>query len=139
MATSQEKVLALASKDEYRKVPGTYNGLGRTKEPHCEDVMEIYLDVNPRQMVVDAGYTLTEGACLPVAACAAAAVELIKDKPVLEVYTITKDQIAALVTDDGSLDQEHVHCAMMAELTLKKAVLDYVKKSQFKEVRLQRH
>ena len=71
MATNREKVLELASDQTLARVPAEYNGFGETVEPHCGDVMRIYLQVNPRQMVVDAGFTISEGACAPVVASAA--------------------------------------------------------------------
>ena len=88
MATNREKVLELASDQTLARVPAEYNGFGETVEPHCGDVMRIYLQVNPRQMVVDAGFTISEGACAPVVASAALAAKLALDKPVMAAYTI---------------------------------------------------
>lgn len=126
MATNREKVLELASDQTLARVPAEYNGFGETVEPHCGDVMRIYLQVNPRQMVVDAGFTISEVACAPVVASAALAAKLALDKPVMAAYTISREDLEKELSDDGKLDQEHIHCAIMGELTLKRAVLDYV-------------
>lgn len=126
MATNRERVLELASDKTLAGVPAEYNGMGETVEPHCGDVMRIYLQVNPRQVVVGAGFTISEGACAPVVASAALAAKLALDKPVMAAYTVNREDLAKELSDDGTLDQEHVHCAIMAELTLKRAVLDYV-------------
>lgn len=126
MATDLEKVLQMAGKAEFGRVPPQYNGRGEAVEPDCNDCMQIYLLVNHRRMVVEAGYQITEGACSTVSACACAAVMMAKDQPVMKAYTVTAAQIGHILSDDGGLNQEHIHCAMMAELSLKRAVLDYV-------------
>lgn len=127
MATNVEKILKLINNNKQR-IPDDYNGMGETIEPHCQDKMQIYLLVNQRKMIVDCGYTITEDACAPVIACAVAACQLALNKPVMEAYTITKDLIADFITDDGIPNEEHVHCTIMAELTLKRAIIDYVNK-----------
>ena len=43
----------------------------------------------------------------------------------LEAYTIDSSVIATAL---GGLEPEYMHCAMMAELALKRAVLDYAGK-----------
>lgn len=124
MATDKQKILDIAQHSANR-VPNHYNGRGEAHEPNCNDKMVIYITVNERKMIVDSGFELTEGACATVRAAAAVATRLAKDTPVLSAYTITAAQIAAELTDDGELDKEHLHCALMAELATKRAVVDY--------------
>lgn len=50
---------------------------------------------------------------------------LVRGRPVLEAYTIDSSAIATAL---GGLEPEYMHCAMMAELALKRAVLDYAGK-----------
>lgn len=124
MATDVQKVLTLSG-DCLPHIPEDYNGMGQVQEPNCSDLLTIYLTVNPRAMVVDSGYTLTETACATVRAAAAVAVSLAKDTPIMAAYTVTAGDIAKAFSDDGVLDKAHRHCAQMAELALKKAVLNY--------------
>ena len=128
MATDRQKVLELAADKQYNHLPQQANGIGQAEEPHCGDLLRIALVVNPRQVVVDAGFTITESACPPAVASAAAAVKLALNKPVLAAYTVDLNAIAEQMSDGSGLDKEHVHCAQMAELALKRAVLDYASK-----------
>lgn len=127
MATHKEKILDIVA-DSTNHVPNDYNGRGEAQEPNCNDRMTIYIRVNERKMIVDSGFELTDGACATVIASASVAAQLAKDKPVMTAYTITASHIAAQLTDDGVLDKEHLHCAIMAELALKRAVVDYSSK-----------
>lgn len=127
MATHKEKILDIVA-DSTNHVPNDYNGRGEAQEPNCNDRMTIYIRVNERKMIVDSGFELTDGACATVIASASVAAQLAKDKPVMTAYTITASYIAAQLTDDGVLDKEHLHCAIMAELALKRAVVDYSSK-----------
>lgn len=124
MATDKQKILDIATHST-NSVPNGYNGRGEAHEPNCSDKMTIYITVNERKMIVDSGFELTEGACATVTASASVAARLAKDKPVMSAYTISATQIAVELTDDGTLDKEHLHCAIMAELALKRAVVDY--------------
>ncbi|MBM6914954.1 iron-sulfur cluster assembly scaffold protein [Gemmiger formicilis] len=128
MATDRQKVLKLAADTQYNHLPPQANGVGFAQEPHCGDLLRIGLEVNPRQVVVNAGFTITESACPPAVASAVAAVKLALNKPVLAAYTVDLNAIAEQMSDGSGLDKEHVHCAQMAELALKRAVLDYASK-----------
>lgn len=123
MAIDLQKVTALSQTAS--AAPEGYNGVGEAREPNCSDVMTIYLTVNPRRMVVDSGFVLTEGACATVRAAAAAAVLLARDKPVMAAYTIAAADIARELSDDGTVEKQYQHCMQMAELALKRAVVDY--------------
>lgn len=109
-------------------LPDGYEGMGETVEPGCGDIMRIYIRTH-REIITEIKYTLTESSCDTVRSCAAAAIALAKDKPVMEAYLITKDQIADCL---GILSIEQIHCAMMAELTLKKAIVDYARRRREK-------
>lgn len=99
-------------------------GVGRTVEPGCGDVMTIYFSAE-REIITSMDCTITESACWPVRACGGAAISLARGKPVMEAYLITADQIGDLL---GGLPKEQRHCALMAELTLKRSIRDYAEK-----------
>ena len=111
MATDKQKVLELAADRQHAQLPVEANGLGQAEEPHCGDLLRIGLVVNPRQVVVDAGFTITESACPPAVASAMIAVQLALNKPVLAAYTVDWNAIAEQMSDSDGLDKEHVHCA----------------------------
>lgn len=128
MATVKEKVMAMAADKEYCKKLSHCSGVGETREPNCNDLLSIFVTVNDREMITDAAYEVNAGACAAVKACAAVAVKMLKNKPVLEGYTISEKMIEGLLSDNGTMDIEHIHCAIMAELSLKRAILNYAKK-----------
>ena len=88
-------------------------------------MMEIYIKTR-REVITEIGYTITDSACPPVKACASIATKLALGKPVLEAYLVNEGQIAE---EAGGLEGEYRHCAIMAELTLKRAITDYAKRS----------
>ena len=113
-----------ALRTDYRGKLSDYHGIGQCIEPDCGDVLE-YTIKTEREIITEIAFTITESACLPVKACATIAAELAKGKPVLEAYLITKEDIAK-VTE--GLEEEQEHCAQMAELALKRTIIDYSKR-----------
>lgn len=98
-----------------------HEGVGVCEEPECGDVLEFTFKTQ-REIITDIGYTITESACPPMKACAAVAAHLAKGKPVLAAYLITHREVAEKA---GGLDKEQIHCAMMAELALKRSIINY--------------
>ena len=113
-----------ALKTDYRGTLNDYHGIGQCVEPDCGDVLE-YTIKTEREIITEIAFTITETACLPVKACATIAAELAKGKAVMEAYLITRDDIAK-VTE--GLEKEQEHCALMAELALKRTIIDYSKR-----------
>ncbi len=96
----------------------------------CGDSMELWLKVADGK-ITNATF-LTDG-CGATIACGSMMTELIKNKTLGEAMTVNaKTLIEAL----GGLPEDHVHCAGLASLTLKKAVLQYmtVEKEPWKKV-----
>lgn len=116
------KIKSYASREENKGLLKVFDGRGSCEEPGCGDVMEFTIKTH-REIITEIGFTITESACLPVKASAAITAEIAKGKPVLEAYLIDKDQIGQKV---GGLEEEYVHCALMAELALKRAIVNYV-------------
>ena len=125
MATDVELVRKYALREAEYPAPENYNAKGSVKEPNCSDELTVYLRVNARQFIEAAGFELTPSACDTTRACAVKCCELAQKQPVLAAYMVNADAIAAALDEGGEPDREHVHCAQMAELALKRAVLDY--------------
>lgn len=119
---NQELVLEYSEKQELKGTMEDCQGRSLVREPGCGDVMCMYLKTR-REIITEISYTVTETACPPVKACAALAAELALNKPVLEAYLISADKLSSYF---GQLPKESYHCALMAEIALKKAVKDYV-------------
>ncbi|MDO5417345.1 MAG: iron-sulfur cluster assembly scaffold protein [Lachnospiraceae bacterium] len=120
----KNRIIAAARNGTHRGIPDTCMGSGFSQDPSCKDVLQYYFSTE-REIITDIRYTITETSCYPSKACGEAAAELAQGKPVMEAYTIDADKIGEAV---GGLDMEHRHCAQMAELALKRAVLDYARR-----------
>lgn len=100
-----------------------YTGMGEATEPECGDVLCIYIRTR-REIITEIGYTISNGACTTSKVCAAVVCNLALNKPVMEAYLVDADQIAGEI---GDIPQAGKHCAMMAELSLKRAIVNYAK------------
>lgn len=127
MATSFDKVIEYAAMEKLRKLPENIDGIGSVKEPNCGDVLTVAISTK-REIITEIGYNITKEACPPVYACASCAAILAKGKAVMEAYLITAKDIEKLLSEDGELNKEHIHCAQMAELALKNAIVDHAKR-----------
>lgn len=121
---NKDDITEVALKGAYRGEPDSYMGTGKCEDPTCGDVLTYYFSAE-REVITQIRYTITEKSCFPSKACAETAAGLALGKPVMEAYTIDSTAVAQAL---GGLDGPYIHCAMMAELALKRAVLDYAKK-----------
>ena len=122
MAKDKDRIIALVEGARHMGALPEADGTGMAQEPNCEDEMRFFIR-SVREMVTEIGYEVTDTACFPLKAAAEAAARLAVDKPVMEAYLVTAQQIGEAL---GGLDKEDVHCAMMAELALKSTIVDYV-------------
>ena len=120
----QELVLKYSEKQELMGTLEDFQGMSRVQEPGCGDEMCMYLKTR-REIITEIRFTITASACPPVKASAALAAETALNKPVMEAYLIDADRMSQGL---GGLPKESMHCAMMAEICLKKAIKDYVSK-----------
>lgn len=123
--TNQQLTLSWAAKAKDYPLPESYNGAGIASEPNCADRLEIRLRVNEIGVIEAAGFSLTQSACLPLWACAVYACARCQGMPALAALTMDHAKIGQALTDDGQPDVGHIHCAMMAEIALKRALADY--------------
>ena len=96
----------------------------------CGDRMELYLKVHDDR-ITDATF-YTDG-CSATIACGSMLTELAKNKTLGEALAISAK---VLIEKLGGLPEDHVHCAGLASLTLKKAVMEYMnlRKEPWKKV-----
>ncbi len=86
----------------------------------CGDNMEIWLKA--RDGIVKAVSFWTNG-CAATIACGSITTDLAKNRTLGEAMAISAEVIAKRL---GGLPDNHAHCAGLASLTLKKAIIEYM-------------
>ena len=123
--TAQSRAREWAAQAQGYPLPPEANARGLAQEPNCKDLLELGMRVDEFGRVLEIGFTLTQSACPPVWACAAYACSLCLGKPVMLCLTIDHSQLFGALSHDGKPDPAHIHCAIMVELALKRALADY--------------
>ncbi len=95
------------------------NGVGEVGNAKCGDIMRVYLKVEDN-VIVDAKFK-TFG-CGSAIASSSMATELIKGKTVDEAWSLTNKAVAEAL--DG-LPPVKMHCSVLAEEAIHKAINDY--------------
>ena len=98
------------------------SGVGEVGNVKCGDIMRIYLKIE-NDIIVDVKFE-TFG-CGSAIASSSMATELIKGKPVSEALTLTNQAVVEAL--DG-LPAQKVHCSVLAEEAIKKALEDYYRR-----------
>lgn len=124
MATNFDLARSWAAREKDFPLMAEYTCRGFVKEPSCDDLLELRLLLDSNMTIVKAGFSITESACPPVRAAAAYVCSLCENLPLIAAYTIRTEKLIPALSDDGSVNEEHKHCLMMAELALKNAILD---------------
>lgn len=99
------------------------NGIGEVGNAKCGDIMKVYLKIEDN-IVVDAKFK-TFG-CGSAIASSSMATELIKGKSVEEAWKLTNKAVAEAL--DG-LPPVKMHCSVLAEEAIHKAINDYREKN----------
>ena len=95
------------------------DGLGNVTGP-CGDTMEIWLKVKGDKVE---GVTFWTDGCGTSIACGSMVTEMVKGKNIVDALSINQRRILEAL---GGLPEDSVHCALLAETTLKAAVQDYL-------------
>ena len=123
MALYSEKVMDHFRNPRNVGVLEDADGIGEVGNAKCGDIMKIYLKIE-NDIIVDVKFE-TFG-CGSAIASSSMATELIKGKPVSEALKLTNKAVAEAL--DG-LPPHKMHCSVLAEEAIKKALLDYYKKN----------
>lgn len=103
------------------------DGVATVGNPVCGDIMKFYIKVGKKgkiEYIKDVKFqTLGCGAAI---ATSSMMTVMVKGKPVSEVNKITKD---ALVKSLGGLPPAKIHCSVLADEGLKKAIENYKNKT----------
>ena len=95
------------------------DGIGEVGNTQCGDIMKIYLKIE-NDTIMDVKF-VTFG-CGSAIASSSMATEMIKGKPVAEAMALTNKAVAEAL--DG-LPAQKLHCSVLAEEAIKKALQDY--------------
>ena len=123
MALYSEKVMDHFRNPRNVGVIENADGIGEVGNAKCGDIMKIYLKIEDG-IIADVKFE-TFG-CGSAIASSSMATELIKEKPVSEALTLTNKAVAEAL--DG-LPAHKLHCSVLVEEAIKKAIQDYYEKS----------
>ena len=119
MALYSEKVMDHFRNPRNVGVIENADGVGEVGNPVCGDIMKIYLKID-NDTISDVKFE-TFG-CGSAIASSSMATEMIKGKPVSEVMKLTNKAVTEAL--DG-LPAHKLHCSVLAEEAIKKALKDY--------------
>ena len=123
MALYSEKVMDHFKNPRNVGVIENADGVGEVGNAKCGDIMKIYLKIE-NDIIVDAKFE-TFG-CGSAIASSSMATELIKGKPVSEALSLTNKAVVEAL--DG-LPAHKIHCSVLAEEAIKKALQYYHEKN----------
>lgn len=124
MALYSEKVMDHFRNPRNVGVIEDADGIGEVGNAKCGDIMKIYLKVEDDRI---ADVKFETFGCGSAIASSSMATELIKGKPVSEALALTNRAVAEAL--DG-LPPVKMHCSVLAEEAIKKALQDYYDKSE---------
>ena len=123
MALYSEKVMDHFRNPRNVGVIEDADGVGEVGNAKCGDIMKIYLKID-NDIITDVKFE-TFG-CGSAIASSSMATELIKGKPVSDALALTNKAVAEAL--DG-LPAYKMHCSVLAEEAIKKALQDYYEKN----------
>ncbi|MBQ3492929.1 MAG: Fe-S cluster assembly scaffold protein NifU [Clostridia bacterium] len=98
------------------------DGIGTVGNASCGDIMQISLRIE-NEIIVDAKFK-TFG-CAAAIATSSTATEMIKGMTVEEALKVTNKKVVETL---GGLPSQKLHCSVLAEEAIKKAIEDYQSK-----------
>ena len=123
MALYSEKVMDHFMHPRNVGVLENASGVGEVGNAKCGDIMKIYLQIE-NDVIEDVKFE-TFG-CGSAIASSSMATEMIKGKSIYEAMALTNKAVAEAL--DG-LPAYKMHCSVLAEEAIKKALLDYFEKN----------
>ena len=123
MALYSEKVMDHFRNPRNVGVIEDADGVGEVGNPVCGDIMKIYLKIE-NDVIIDVKFE-TFG-CGSAIASSSMATEMIKGKQISEALKLTNKAVTEAL--DG-LPAHKLHCSVLAEEAIKKAIQDYYERN----------
>lgn len=123
MALYSEKVMDHFKNPRNVGVIENADGVGEVGNPVCGDIMKIYLKID-HDIIEDVRFE-TFG-CGSAIASSSMATEMIKGKPLSEALGLTNKAVTEAL---GGLPPHKLHCSVLAEEAVQKAIRDYYDKN----------
>lgn len=98
------------------------DGVGRVGNPVCGDVMELHIKVKNNRITDIKFKTL---GCAAAIASSSVLTELVKNKTLEQAAKITREKIVKAL---GGLPEAKIHCSVLAQDALRKAIKNYKSK-----------
>lgn len=95
------------------------NAVGQVGNPVCGDIMKMYLKIEDG-VIKDAKFK-TFGCCAAIAT-SSVSTELIKGRTIDEALKLSNKEV---IDELGGLPPQKIHCSVLAEEAIKKALSDY--------------
>jgi len=96
------------------------NGVGEVGNAKCGDIMKMYLKIDENGIITDVKFK-TYG-CGAAIATSSVATEMIKGKGIDEALRLKNSEVVEAL---GGLPAAKIHCSVLAEEAIKKAMGDY--------------
>ncbi|HUT75094.1 MAG TPA: Fe-S cluster assembly scaffold protein NifU [Armatimonadota bacterium] len=109
------------------------DGIGDVGNPVCGDIMRMYIKVEDGR-ITDAKFK-TFG-CGAAIATSSMATDLVKGKTIEDALAVTNKAVAEAL---GGLPPVKMHCSVLAEEALRKAIDDYLRKTAGKGLEVEAH
>ncbi len=123
MNSYNKKVLRYFLKPKNKGKIKNPDGVGMVGNPVCGDLMKVYIKVSKEGIIKDIGFE-TLG-CVAAVASSSITTEMAKGKTLKQALKIKKDDI---VKELEGLPKEKIHCSVLANQALKKAIENYYSK-----------
>jgi nitrogen fixation NifU-like protein len=121
-----DKVMENFSNPKNMGIIDNADGVGMVGNPSCGDIMKIYLKIE-NNIIKDVKFQ-TFG-CAAAIASSSMATQMVKGKTVEEALNITNKQVIEALE---GLPPQKIHCSVLAEEAIKKAIEDYKSKKSDK-------
>jgi nitrogen fixation protein NifU and related proteins len=99
------------------------DGVGVVGNPNCGDVLKLYLKIKDNKIIDIKFETL---GCAAAIGVSSVLTEMVKGKTIEEALKIKNNDI---IKELGGVPQMKVHCSVLGEQALKKAIEDWQKKN----------
>ena len=100
------------------------DGVGLVGNASCGDIMQIFLKIE-NDIIVDAKFK-TFG-CAAAIATSSTATEMVKGMHIDEALKLTNKKVVECL---GGLPSQKIHCSVLAEEAIQKAINDYLSKKK---------